>query len=179
MEMETVSLVLGLIRGGGDFMFLIDLKDAYLQMPIHPNFQPYLWIALGGKVLQFREPCFGLSTAPEVFTTKVFAVVLKRLAREGFDFCVIWMTAWWQPTRRVCSNSDILWRCNCTAHGLPVFIPARTFCRIPVTLCLLSRHSLSIYGSSLMVVSQLIALTVPSPGRPVRKEFCGQKRKLI
>ena len=59
--METVSLMLGLIKKG-DFMFSIDLKDAYLQISNHPDSRPYLRIALERKVKAF---CFSLSTVPQ------------------------------------------------------------------------------------------------------------------
>ena len=40
-RMETVSLVLGLIRKG-DVMFLIDLKDTWFHISIHQDSQPHL-----------------------------------------------------------------------------------------------------------------------------------------
>ena len=57
-------------------MLLIDLKNAYFQISIHSDSQPYLLIALGCKVYQFKALCFGLSTALQVFT-RVFARVLE------------------------------------------------------------------------------------------------------
>ena len=38
-KMKTYSLVLETIRKG-NFMFSIDLKDAYFQIPIHPDSCP-------------------------------------------------------------------------------------------------------------------------------------------
>ena len=38
---------LGAIKNGA--VIFIDLKDTYFQIPIHPNSQPYLYIALNGK----------------------------------------------------------------------------------------------------------------------------------
>ena len=49
-------------------MVSIDLKDAYLQIPIHPASRRFLRFTAGGKSWQFRVLCFGLSTAPQVFT---------------------------------------------------------------------------------------------------------------
>ena len=51
--MDMVSSVFGAIRKGA-FMFLIDLKGTYFQIPIHPGSQLYLWIMLEGKVYQFK-----------------------------------------------------------------------------------------------------------------------------
>ena len=70
---ETVMSVLGSICRE-DWMFSIDLKDAYFQIPIHQGSRPYLCFCLKRHVYQFWALCFSLSTAPQVFT-KVFALV--------------------------------------------------------------------------------------------------------
>ena len=44
-----------------------DLKDADLQVPMHPDSRKFLRFMVGGKVYQFKVLCFGLSTAPQVF----------------------------------------------------------------------------------------------------------------
>ena len=44
------------------------LKDAYLQVPMHPESRKFLRFVACGKVYQFKVLCFGLSTAPQVFT---------------------------------------------------------------------------------------------------------------
>ena len=72
-QMETVAFVLGYIRKR-DWMFLIDLKDVYFQIPFHPESRLYLWFCLKGCVYQFRALCFSLSTAPQMFT-RVFALI--------------------------------------------------------------------------------------------------------
>ena len=58
----------------GDFLASLDLKDAYFQMPFHPSSRKLLRFTSEGTVNQFRALCFGLSTAPQVFT-RVFATV--------------------------------------------------------------------------------------------------------
>ena len=40
----------------GDWMVSIDLKDAYHQIPIHPEFRKYLRFMVFGKVYQFQDP---------------------------------------------------------------------------------------------------------------------------
>ena len=62
-QIETVALILVSIRKG-DLMFSVDLKDAYFQIPIHSDSQPYLRFVLEGQVFQFRALYFGLFTAP-------------------------------------------------------------------------------------------------------------------
>ena len=76
-KMETPSSVLAAIQRA-DWMTSIDLKDAYFQIPVHPESRKYLRFMFGGGVYQFRSLCFGLSTAPQVFT-RVFAQVAKWL----------------------------------------------------------------------------------------------------
>ena len=72
-KMETVASVLFSVREG-DFLVSLDLKDAYFQIPIHPSLRKLLRFTLEGTVYQFRALCFGLSTAPQVFT-RVFTAV--------------------------------------------------------------------------------------------------------
>ena len=72
-KMETVASVLLLVREGY-FLASLDLKDAYFQITIHPSSRKLLRFTSEGTVCQFRALCFGLSTAPQVFT-RVFAAV--------------------------------------------------------------------------------------------------------
>ena len=48
-------------------MVSIDLKDAYLQISIHPLSYMFLRFTAGGRAWQFKVLCFGLSTAQQVF----------------------------------------------------------------------------------------------------------------
>ena len=48
-RLETVALVLGSIQKG-DWIFSIDIKDAYFQTPIHLDSRPYLQFCLGSHV---------------------------------------------------------------------------------------------------------------------------------
>ena len=52
----------------GDWMISLDLQDAYLQVPIHPELRRYLRFTMGGVPYQFRVLYFGLTTTPQVFT---------------------------------------------------------------------------------------------------------------
>ncbi|XP_068233763.1 uncharacterized protein [Palaemon carinicauda] len=66
-KMDTPRTVMASLREG-DFMISLDLKDAYFQVPIHPTSRKFLRMKWGAQVLQFKALCFGLSTAPQVFT---------------------------------------------------------------------------------------------------------------
>ena len=59
-------------RGG--FSSFLGSEDAYFQIPIHGSSRKLLRFMSEGTVYQFKALCFGLSTAPQVFT-RVFAAV--------------------------------------------------------------------------------------------------------
>ena len=80
-KMETVASVLLSVREG-DFLASLDLKDAYFQIPIHGSSRKLLRFMSEGTVYQFKALCFGLSTAPQVFT-RVFAAVLAWAHARG------------------------------------------------------------------------------------------------
>ena len=79
-KMETLQFTL-LSVCRGDWMVSIDLKDAYLQIPIHPESRKYLRFMAFEKVYQFKVLCFGLSTAPQVFT-RVMALVFDNSSQS-------------------------------------------------------------------------------------------------
>ena len=80
-QMETIQSVLLSVRQG-DWMASIDLKEAYLQVPIHPSSRHLLRFVFRDWVYQFKALCFGLSTAPQVFT-RVMAPVSAILHSMG------------------------------------------------------------------------------------------------
>ena len=43
-------------------MASIDLKEVYLQVPVHPDSRPFLRFVSRGHIFQFKALCFGLST---------------------------------------------------------------------------------------------------------------------
>ena len=72
-KMETAASMLLSVREG-DFLASVDLKDAYFQVPVHQSSRKLLRFTSEGTIYQFKVLCFGLSTAPQVFT-RVFAAV--------------------------------------------------------------------------------------------------------
>ena len=80
-QMETIQSVLLSVRQG-DWMASIDLKEAFLQVPVHPASRHFLRFMFRGTVYQFKALCFGLSTAPQVFT-RVMAPVSAILHSLG------------------------------------------------------------------------------------------------
>ena len=67
-------------------MVSIDLRDAYLQIPIHPDSRKYLRFVALNQVFQFKGLCFGLSTASQVFT-RAMAPLLAFLHRLRIRLC--------------------------------------------------------------------------------------------
>ena len=67
-------------------MVSIDLKDAYFQIPIHSDSCKHLRFVALNQGFQFKALCFGLSTAPQVFT-RVMAPVSVLLHRQGIRMC--------------------------------------------------------------------------------------------
>ena len=66
-RMHTISSVLSTVKRG-DYVFKIDLQDAYFHVLIHPHSRKYLRFAFENKVYQFRVLHFSLNTAPRVLT---------------------------------------------------------------------------------------------------------------
>ena len=60
----------------------LDLKDAYLHIPIAPASQRFLAFEYRGESLKFTTLPFGLSTSPRVFT-RVAGAVVAELRRRG------------------------------------------------------------------------------------------------
>lgn len=58
---------INLVNTNGWPIFL-DLKDAGLHIPMHPNHRKYLRFHVQGKAYQFKAMCFGPTQASKVFT---------------------------------------------------------------------------------------------------------------
>lgn len=72
-KMETTRSVTGAIQPG-DWSISVDLADAYFHVPLRSSFSRFTRFYWQGSVYQFRVLCFGLSTAPRVFTRIVSAL---------------------------------------------------------------------------------------------------------
>lgn len=71
----------------GDFMAKIDIKDAYLHIPIAEEHQPFLRFNFRGRTYQCLAMLFGLTAAPRVFT-RVLQPLVKVLRSEGIRIVV-------------------------------------------------------------------------------------------
>jgi len=131
-KMETVAS----IRQGlepGRWVFSIDLKDAYFQVPIHPASRKYLRFQFRDKVYQFRALPFGVSSAPWLFTKVMIQVKLlaQKVGVQMFQYLDDWLG---QSLSFQASKADILTLVNlCRELGLVInwekseLIPSQTF----------------------------------------------------
>ena len=80
-KMESIKLVKGLIQEG-DWLTKLDLKDAYLTLPVHQAHQKYLRFQWQDQQWQFKVLPFGLNSTPYTFT-KLMKPVVALLRRLG------------------------------------------------------------------------------------------------
>ncbi|KAL7294054.1 hypothetical protein TKK_0012092 [Trichogramma kaykai] len=81
-KIENLKNVLALLSKN-DYMASIDIKDAFLSIPIAEEHKKYLKFQFSNKVYRFEVLAFGLSPAPYVFT-KVMKPLLETLRSKGF-----------------------------------------------------------------------------------------------
>ena len=80
-KMETPESIRASLRQG-NWVTSIDLSDAYLHLPIHPQSRKFLRFHHKGISYQFSSLPFGLVTAPLVFTSLVKEVKLLALKQD-------------------------------------------------------------------------------------------------
>ena len=138
-KMETLqSTLLSVCRG--DWMVSIDLKDAYLQIPIHPESRKYLRFMAFEKVYQFKVLCFGLSTAPQVFTWVMAPVsaILHSLGIRLRRYLDDWLIQASSREQVLLALRTVLRLCN--SLGIVVnweksqLVPTQTICYLGVIL---------------------------------------------
>ena len=84
--MEGLHILPDLIQTR-DYMIKLDLKDAYLQIPIHQDHQHLLQFQWMEKTYQFLCLPFGLTSAPRVFT-KVLKPLVGILRQMGIQLVI-------------------------------------------------------------------------------------------
>ena len=85
-QMESMRTVRELLRPG-DHMVRLDLKSAYLHVPIDPEHRPFLDFFHQGQRYRYQCLPFGLSCAPRVFT-KLLKPVVTQLRSHGIRLVI-------------------------------------------------------------------------------------------
>lgn len=85
-KMEGLVTVRGLLRKN-DWMVKVDLKDAYLTVPIHPSHHKFLRFLWRDRIFEFNCLTFGLASAPRWFT-KIVKVAVAQLRERGLRMVV-------------------------------------------------------------------------------------------
>ena len=80
-KMENLVTLKSLLNKG-DYMINLDLTDAYLTVPMHPDSRKFLRFLLGNKTYEFTAMPFGLNVAPRLFT-KIMKPVVASLRSQG------------------------------------------------------------------------------------------------
>jgi hypothetical protein len=71
----------------GDYMVRLDLKDAFLSIPIHPDFVKFLCFDWKGQRYAWQRLPFGLTSSPRIFT-KVCKPIVAFLRQQGIKLCI-------------------------------------------------------------------------------------------
>ena len=85
-KMEGIHTVKEIVRSD-DWMVRLDLRDAYLTVPIATEYQHYLQFMWRGTRYQFRCLPFGLGPAPRVFT-KILRPIVAFLRERGIRLVI-------------------------------------------------------------------------------------------
>ena len=138
-KMETLQSTLLSVRKG-DWMVSIDLQDAYLQIPVHPESWKFLRFVVFWKVYQFETLCFGLATVPQVFTRVMAPVsaILHSLGIQLHWYLDDWLIQASSREQVLLSLRAVLRLCN--SLGIVVnweksqLVPTQTICYLGVIL---------------------------------------------
>ena len=85
-KMEGISTVRHTVREG-DWLAKLDLKDAYLTVPVYEGHRRFLRFKWGRDLFEFVSLPFGLSSAPWAFT-KLLRVVVAYLRKNGLRLVI-------------------------------------------------------------------------------------------
>lgn len=80
-KMEGLAAAKELIEKG-DWFARLDLKDAYLHVPLHPSIRHWFRYRMQGVIFQWKSLPFGFRDAPRMFQ-KLMVVALTPLRQQG------------------------------------------------------------------------------------------------
>ena len=85
-KIDTLNKVINLVKPK-DWAISIDLRDAYLHVPLFPKHRQYLRFCIQGRCYQWKTLCFGPTSAPRVFT-KIVSVVAAILRAQSIRVAI-------------------------------------------------------------------------------------------
>lgn len=85
-KMEGLPVVKESLRKG-DFMCTVDLSDAFLHVPLHPDHQRFFQFRWGGRLYQYKCTPFGWSRSPQWF--QAFTNHIARICRSQYNFRLV------------------------------------------------------------------------------------------
>jgi hypothetical protein len=71
----------------GDWMCTVDLSDAFLHVPLHPEHQRFFQFRWKGRLYQYRCCPFGWSRSPQWF--QAFTAHIAKICRSEYNFRVV------------------------------------------------------------------------------------------
>ena len=87
-KMEGITAMKGLVQRD-DWMVKLDMKDAYLSVPIYPPHRRFLRFQWRGKIWEFKSLPFELRSAPHAFT-KLLKPIVALLRKLGIR-CILYL----------------------------------------------------------------------------------------
>ena len=95
-------------------MVSIDLKDAYLHVPVQPDSHQFLCFVVDGMVYQFQALSFGLSTASQVFTRVMapVSVMLHAMGIQILRYLDDWLILASSRSEALWARDQVLSPCN-------------------------------------------------------------------
>lgn len=80
-KLEGLEAIASMLRPG-DWLSKVDIKDAYLHVPLAYKDRPYTGFGFAGQTYRFKVLPFGVSSAPYLFT-KITRLVISQARSEG------------------------------------------------------------------------------------------------
>ena len=186
-HMETPRSVLNSIRPG-DWMISLDLQDTYLQVPVHHDSRRFLRFVVDGKPFQFRVLCFGLTTAPQVFT-RIMAPVSAILHRHGvrmLRYLDDWLIL--ASSEISCLQSRDRLLTVCTELGIQVnltkssLVPSQSIVYLGMeilSLPFVARPTPTRADNLIRLIQEFLFLSTPSPPAFLWRRLLGHLSSLI
>ena len=184
LRMETPQSVLRSIRPGY-WMVSLDLQDAYLQVPVHHDSRRYLRFVVEGRTYQFRVLCFGLMTAPQVFTRIMapFSAILHKYGVRMLRYLDDWLIL--ASSELACLQSRDRLLTVCTELGIQVnltkssLVPTQSLVYLGMeirSLPFIARPTPAQVSNLLRLIEEF--LSTPSPPASLWRRLLGQLSSL-